>query len=103
MLENTFDSTQSSDDIDSIVVQLPKFTVVSLRGPPERTTTISVSGGHEQTAHDNSLVLEELILLPVGPNTPSFVVSESMSILLEESVAESDRCVSQGFERTGRR
>ena len=88
MLENTLDSTESSDNVDSVVVELPEFTVVSLRGPPERTTTISISDECEETTHDDSLVLEELILLPVRSNTPSFVVSESVSILLEESVAE---------------
>ena len=34
------------------------------------------------------LVLEELVLLPIRSYTPSFVVSESVSILLEKSVAK---------------
>jgi hypothetical protein len=30
MLENTFDTTEGSDHVDTVVVQLPQFPVVSL-------------------------------------------------------------------------
>lgn len=36
MLEDTFDTSQGRDDIDTVVVQLPELSVVSLRSPPER-------------------------------------------------------------------
>ena len=36
MLEDAFDTAQSSDYIDSIVVQLPELSVMSLGRPPER-------------------------------------------------------------------
>lgn len=35
VLENTFNTTKSSDNVDAIIVELPEFTVMSLRSPPE--------------------------------------------------------------------
>ena len=35
VLKDTLDTTQSSDDIDPVVVELPQLAVVTLRGPPE--------------------------------------------------------------------
>ena len=35
VLENTLDTSESSDDVDTVVVQLPQLAVVSLRRPPE--------------------------------------------------------------------
>lgn len=53
MLEDGLDSSESGDDVDSVVVELPEFTIMSLGGPPE------------------GVVLEELVLLPVGSDPPS--------------------------------
>ena len=35
MLEDALNTPQSSDYVDAIVVELPKFTIMALRGPPE--------------------------------------------------------------------
>jgi hypothetical protein len=47
VLEDALDSSERSDDVDSVVVELPELSVMSLRRPPERVR------------------LEELVLLPV--------------------------------------
>ena len=41
MLEDTLDTAQSSDDVDTVVVELPQLAIVSLRGPPERIAEIN--------------------------------------------------------------
>lgn len=68
VLEDTLDTAKSGNDVDSVVVELPELAVVSLRRPPE------------------GIRLEELVLLPVGSNSPSLVVGERVSVLLEERV-----------------
>jgi hypothetical protein len=68
VLQNAFDTTESCDDVNSVVVKLPKLAVMALRSPPER------------------VMLEELILLEVGANSPAFVVRKGVTILLKESV-----------------
>jgi len=40
VLQDTFHTTQRSDDVDTIVVELPQFTVMTLRRPPEWVTVI---------------------------------------------------------------
>ena len=41
VFQDTFHTTQRSDDVDTIVVELPQFTVVTLRRPPEWVTVIN--------------------------------------------------------------
>lgn len=53
MLENSLDSSESGDNVDSVVVELPELSIMSLGCPPE------------------GVVLEELVLLPIGSDSPS--------------------------------
>ena len=43
MLQDTFNTTEGSDDIDTIVVELPQLSVVALGCPPERIAKALVS------------------------------------------------------------
>lgn len=36
MFENALNTTKSSNDINSVIIKLPEFTIMSLRSPPER-------------------------------------------------------------------
>lgn len=42
VLENTLNTTKSGDNVNSIVVKLPEFAIVSLRSPPERIASWAV-------------------------------------------------------------
>ena len=42
VLEDTFHTTKRGNDIDTVVVELPQFSVVPLRSPPERITVPAV-------------------------------------------------------------
>ena len=75
MLKDTLHTTESSNNIDTIVIQLPQFTVMTLGCPPE------------------GIVLKQLILLPIRSDSPPAVVSKSMTILLEERVDTRDTTV----------
>ncbi len=68
MFKNTLNTSKSRDHIDPVVVELPELTVVSLIGPPERIRSKAVE------------------LLEMCPQSPSFVVGEGMSVLLEERI-----------------
>jgi len=93
VLENSLDSSERGDNVDSVVVELPELSIMSLRCPPE------------------GVVLEKLVLLPVGSDSPSLretetrgkvserggklrfelgstylIVSQRVSILLEQGV-----------------
>lgn len=84
MLKDSLDTPERRNDVHAHVVELPELPVVSLRGPPEGAGA-DISTVHARGA--NSLVLEELVLLPVRPHAPSLVVRERVSVLLEERVA----------------
>ena len=43
VLENTLDTSESSDDVDTVVVELPQLAIVTLRRPPEGVAAKSVS------------------------------------------------------------
>ena len=43
VLENTLDTSESSDDVDTVVVELPQLAIVTLRRPPEGIAAKSVS------------------------------------------------------------
>jgi hypothetical protein len=68
MLQNSLNTSKGLDHIGSVVIQIPELSVVLLMCPPER------------------ILLQELILLEVLPYSPSFVISESQSVLLEKSI-----------------
>jgi len=68
MFQNTFNSSQGLDDISSIVIKVPEFSVVTLVSPPER------------------VVFDNVILFEILSDSPSFVISQSKSVLLEKSV-----------------
>ena len=42
VFQDTLDTTKCSDDIDSVVVELPQLAVVALRRPPEGVTGTGV-------------------------------------------------------------
>lgn len=75
MLKNTLDTAESLDHICPVVVQVPQLTVMLLMRPPER------------------VLLENLILLEVLPDSPSLVVSQSKAILLEKGIDSRDSSV----------
>lgn len=80
VLKDRLDSSKGSDDVDSVVVELPELSVVPLGRPPER------------------VVLEELVLLPVDPDSPSLVIRERVSVLLEERVDSGDSSIPRVLE-----
>ena len=45
MLQNTLNTSESGDDVNPIVVQLPQLAIMSLRRPPERIATRIVRYG----------------------------------------------------------
>jgi hypothetical protein len=68
VLQNTFDTAQRLDHIGTVVVQRPELTVVTTVCPPEHVYT------------------QRLIALEIGANTPTLVVGQCVTILLEECV-----------------
>uniref|UniRef100_A0A914NAB8 Candidate secreted effector n=1 Tax=Meloidogyne incognita TaxID=6306 RepID=A0A914NAB8_MELIC len=68
MLKNSFNTSQSLYHISSIIVQVPKFSIMSLMCPPER------------------ILFQNLISLKFCSNSPSFVISKCISIFLEECI-----------------
>ena len=42
VLQNTFNTTKSGDDINTIIVELPQFSVMALRRPPERIARVTL-------------------------------------------------------------
>lgn len=68
VLKDALHTAQSLDHIGTVVVQVPQFAVVLLMGPPEW------------------VLLQELVLFEVLPDSPAFIVGQREPILLEESV-----------------
>ena len=58
MLQYTLYTTECLDHIRAVIVQVPKFAIMLLMGPPEW------------------VLLKDLILLEVLTNTPALVISE---------------------------
>ena len=59
MLQNSFNTTESSNDVHPVIVQLPEFTVVSLGRPPEwiaNNYTMSHNGAKKKPVHTVSAV-----------------------------------------------
>lgn len=68
MLKNTLDTAQSLNHVSSVVVEVPKLSIVFLVSPPE------------------GVLLQDLILLEVLTDTPPFVICECETIFLKQSV-----------------
>lgn len=80
MLQDTFNTPQTLDHICSIIVQVPQFAVMLLMSPPE------------------GVLFQYLILFVVLSDSPSFVVSQCQSILLEQGVNTWDTVVPAFFQ-----
>jgi len=68
MLKDGFHTTQSLNDVRTVSVQIPEFTVVTLARPPER------------------VALHVLVDLELGPSSEALVETKGTTILLEQSV-----------------
>mmetsp|Transcript_32683 Transcript_32683/g.64772 ORF Transcript_32683/g.64772 Transcript_32683/m.64772 type:complete len:325 (+) Transcript_32683:2190-3164(+) len=68
VFEDSFHAAQGLDHVSPVGIQVPKFSVVPLVGPPERINT------------------QYLVLLEFSPNAPASVVSEGVAILGEKGV-----------------
>jgi hypothetical protein len=98
VLKNALHTTQGSDNIDTVIIQLPQFAIVTLRCPPEWIAVRSLAWIGNIMYMYSGLLFEQLILLPVRPYSPSFVVSQGMSIFLEESVDSGNSPIPTVFE-----
>ena len=59
MLQNSFNATESSNDIHPVIVQLPEFAVMSLGSPPEwiaNNYTVSHNGVEKETTNTHYLL-----------------------------------------------
>jgi len=65
MFKNTLNTTQSLYHICSVVVQIPKLSVMFLMRPPKR------------------ILFQNLVLFKVLTNTPAFIISQSKPIFLK--------------------
>ena len=68
VLEYTLNTTQSLNHIGSIVVQIPQFAIMSLMSPPKW------------------VLLENLKLFEILSNTPTLIIRQRQSILLEQCI-----------------
>lgn len=68
MLQNSLDAAQSLYHVCAVVVEVPQLPIVALVRPPE------------------GILFEHLILLEFSTDTPAFVISQRVSVLLEQSV-----------------
>mmetsp|Transcript_4453 Transcript_4453/g.3945 ORF Transcript_4453/g.3945 Transcript_4453/m.3945 type:complete len:530 (-) Transcript_4453:1161-2750(-) len=80
VLENALHTTQRLDDISAVVVEVPELAVMALVRPPE------------------GVGLHKLVLLPVGADTPAFVVCQCVPILLEERIDTRDATIPRILE-----
>lgn len=72
MLQNAFHTSKCLNNISTVVVQVPQFSIVALVCPPER------------------ILLQHLELLEISAHTPAFVISQCVTILLEQCVDSRD-------------
>lgn len=75
MLQNSLDAAQRLDHVRAVIVQIPQFPVVPLMRPPKR------------------ILLQYLILLKVGPNSPSLIIGQRVPILLEQRIDPRDPAI----------
>ena len=93
VLENALDTSQSSDDIHTVVVELPQLAIMALRRPPEGIATDERERSARTEDAIEGLLFEELVLLPVRAHTPTTIIRKSMTVLLEQSVDTWDTTV----------
>lgn len=72
MLEDPFNSSQCLDDISPIIVQVPQLAIVSLMGPPKW------------------ILFQHLVLLEISAYSPTLVICQSVTILLEKGIYPRD-------------
>jgi len=80
VLKNALDTSQSLDDVGSVVVQVPELAVVPLMRPPER------------------VVFDQVVGLEVLTHTPALIVGEGETVLLEECVDSRNAVVPRFFQ-----
>lgn len=68
MFKNSFNSSKGLNNISSVIVQVPQLPIMPLVSPPER------------------ILFQNLVLLEVCTHPPSFIISQSVSIFLKQSV-----------------
>lgn len=78
MLQDTLNTTQSSNDIHSVVVQLPQLPIMTLGCPPEWIANFVCQIGQNQRTAILYSLFQELILLPVSADAPSSVISQTI-------------------------
>lgn len=79
MLQDTLNTTQSSNDIHSVVVQLPQLPIMTLGCPPEWIANFVCQIGQDQQTDILYSLFQELILLPVSADAPSSVISQTIA------------------------
>ena len=80
VLQDAFDTSQRLDHVGTVVVEVPQFAVVALVGPPE------------------GILLQHLVLFEFRADAPSFIVGQSVSILLEERVDARNTAIPAVFQ-----
>lgn len=105
VFQNAFYTTQGLDHVCTVVVQVPEFAVMTLMCPPERVllqnldgkaSTIKLPGVYcprflaqwwVLLVQGNSIIPSMyLVLLKVSSNTPAFIISQCVPVLLEKGV-----------------
>lgn len=80
MFEDTLHSSQGLDHVGSVVVEVPQLSVVTLVGPPE------------------GILLQYLVLFELGSDSPSLVIGQGMSVLLEEGIDPGNTSIPRVFQ-----
>ena len=80
MFKNTLDSTKGLDHISAVRIKIPQLTIVALMSPPEWVDA------------------QYLILLEDGPNSPTTIIRERVTVLAEKSVDTGNASVPRIFE-----
>lgn len=75
MLKDSFNSSQCLNHVSSIIIQIPQFSIMSLMSPPER------------------VLFEHLKLLEILSHSPSLIISQCQSILLEKGINSWDSMI----------
>lgn len=101
VFQNTFDSSQRSDHVDTVVVELPQFSIVTLRCPPEwiaeRAFRFLWKGtGNEKLTASRVGTVSSPFVHAIHDHTPNYKALvqyewkwkgiSRMSVLLEEGV-----------------
>lgn len=77
MLKDALHAAQSSNDINTVIIQLPQFAIVALRCPPERIAINDISLEISRR-HNVCSLLQKLILFPVSADTPATIISQTI-------------------------